>query len=501
MNSTQIMIVEDERIVAEDIQETLEEFGYNVVGIEDTGENAVNMASKLKPDLILMDIMLKGEMNGIQAAFKINDNEEIPIIYLTAYTDNNTAQEAINTNPSGYLVKPFNKRSLYASVEIALNKLKEKRKTQDTNGGLDEENRYHTSISDHTIEETRKPIATTSKKQETPHLLKTLRKYNLSLTDLLEGIKTEHINQFELNKLIECTFKLAVFNVRKNSNRIFTINKKWELSVEDIAIEAISNLFVKNEKRDILNIKYSLLNWNTELTNDLDSLYFLHKTVSISVNQYINKLIKDTDPFFARVLDSVNHFMKKNNFKKTNYFGTTYLIDESLSSISGTPINSEEFLNLPISFNQEKPHIVYRVFDYLEANTDYFPAIPLNALVKRIIQNYKHTELSQSQLEPSPMGKICVDDIVKKALNQVYKKIEDTYKKKTKLSDSEIAAINYTLKDIANDLKEGQLNWGLYNYLEMHITDLTKEDYKKNYQNIIEYLVKKLKTFIKEQIN
>ena len=122
MKPVQVMIVEDEALVGIDIQENLLNYGYQVVGISNSGESAVENAIKSKPEVILMDIHLSGKMNGIEAAHKIRQNLGIPIIYLTAFSDDKTLKKALETSPSGYLLKPFVPRELHTSIQTALNK-------------------------------------------------------------------------------------------------------------------------------------------------------------------------------------------------------------------------------------------------------------------------------------------------------------------------------------------------------------------------------------------
>jgi signal transduction histidine kinase len=117
----QILIIEDERIIAYDIKHHLEKSGYLVLAIFAYGEEAIEQAGSLQPDLILMDIMLKGKINGIEAAEQITSKYSIPIIYLTAYSDDNTLKNAKITQPFGYILKPFDETQLIATIEIALN--------------------------------------------------------------------------------------------------------------------------------------------------------------------------------------------------------------------------------------------------------------------------------------------------------------------------------------------------------------------------------------------
>jgi two-component system, LytTR family, response regulator LytT len=117
-----ILVVEDESIVAKDIQVCLRKLGYEVIGICSSGEDAIDKALEMKPDLIMMDIMLKGELSGIQAAAKIRETYDIPVIFLTAYTDRDTVDKAKETEPYGYIIKPFKEIDIQTAIEIALYK-------------------------------------------------------------------------------------------------------------------------------------------------------------------------------------------------------------------------------------------------------------------------------------------------------------------------------------------------------------------------------------------
>jgi len=119
-----ILIVEDENIVALDIRNRLHHLGYNVCGIIGRGEEVFKKTEELSPDLVLMDIKLKGNVDGIEAAGMIRDSFNIPVIYLTAYTDENTLSRAKVTEPFGYVMKPFQDRELRAVIEVALYKHK-----------------------------------------------------------------------------------------------------------------------------------------------------------------------------------------------------------------------------------------------------------------------------------------------------------------------------------------------------------------------------------------
>ena len=122
MSKPKILIVEDESLIALDIEARLEKYGYEVCGKAPSGEQAILLVENKRPDLVLMDIMIKGNINGIQTAEEINKRTDSPIIYLTAYVDQATLEKAKLTNPFGYLSKPIQERDLHNTIEMALNK-------------------------------------------------------------------------------------------------------------------------------------------------------------------------------------------------------------------------------------------------------------------------------------------------------------------------------------------------------------------------------------------
>lgn len=117
-----ILIVEDESIVALDIKDKVEHLGYGVLAVVSSGEKAIEEVKKVQPDLVLMDIVLKGEIDGIETARRIREHFDIPIIYLTAHSDNQTLKRAEITGPFGYLVKPFVDSELRSAIETVLYK-------------------------------------------------------------------------------------------------------------------------------------------------------------------------------------------------------------------------------------------------------------------------------------------------------------------------------------------------------------------------------------------
>ncbi len=122
MEKAKILVVEDEGITAEDIKDYLIGLGYDVLGISSTGEDAIQKVRDLVPDLVLMDIMLAGVIDGTQAAEIVREQYGTPVVFLTAYSDPETLNKAKVSDPYGYVLKPFDQRDLQIAIEIALHK-------------------------------------------------------------------------------------------------------------------------------------------------------------------------------------------------------------------------------------------------------------------------------------------------------------------------------------------------------------------------------------------
>lgn len=130
MTKANVLVVEDEFIVSKDIQSSLKKLGYNVIGAAPSGEKALEILAENTPDIVLMDIMLKGEMNGIETAEIVRNQYAIPVIYLTAYADESTLSKAKVTEPYGYILKPFKEIDLHTSIEMALYKHKKEQEVE-----------------------------------------------------------------------------------------------------------------------------------------------------------------------------------------------------------------------------------------------------------------------------------------------------------------------------------------------------------------------------------
>ncbi len=131
MNKLRLLVVEDEGIVADDLKMRLEDLGYDRIEIVHSGKEALEAVRETKPDLVLMDIRLQGEMDGIETAEKIHELIDVPVLYVTAYSDEKTLARAKVTEPFAYIIKPFSERELHSNIEMALYKFRTERRLRE----------------------------------------------------------------------------------------------------------------------------------------------------------------------------------------------------------------------------------------------------------------------------------------------------------------------------------------------------------------------------------
>ncbi len=141
-----IFIVEDEQLIAESLQDILEVLEHKVIGIADNGKDAIAAISKSNPDLILLDIQIKGNMDGIEVAERIKENSKAPFIFTTAFADSETITRAKDKGPYGYVVKPYGINDIKVAIEIAISNAKAFNELKENSENLSFEGSHHLFI-------------------------------------------------------------------------------------------------------------------------------------------------------------------------------------------------------------------------------------------------------------------------------------------------------------------------------------------------------------------
>jgi DNA-binding NarL/FixJ family response regulator len=193
--SCKILVVEDEAVIALRLQKRLAEMGYDVPDIAYSGDEAVEKAGRLEPDLVLMDVMIPGKMDGIEAAKTIKDEFDVPVVFLTAFSEDTIIERAKQAEPFGYLLKPFQDREIKAAIEVALYKKKMEDKLRKARDELEQRVKERTVELDNaleTIKRSKKDLI--RRKSALEKLNKELLDTNLALSVLAENIDKEKEN-------------------------------------------------------------------------------------------------------------------------------------------------------------------------------------------------------------------------------------------------------------------------------------------------------------------
>jgi DNA-binding LytR/AlgR family response regulator len=227
MAKTKILIVEDENIVAKDLESILQDLGYKVIGIVSNAIDAITMTALHKPNLVLMDIMIKGKTSGIEAAKEIKTKYDIPVVFLTAYADDKTIDNAKDAFPYGYIIKPFKEKELETTIEMAINKYDEDKNVKK------ERDLYHSLISQKSSNDSifiRTDYKLNKVKYEEIYFIEALKDYVVINT--ADNVFTTHTTMKEMVRVLpDDQF------VRVHRSFIVRLDKIFSIKYPDLIIE------------------------------------------------------------------------------------------------------------------------------------------------------------------------------------------------------------------------------------------------------------------------
>ena len=316
---------------------------------------------------------------------------------------------------------------------------------------------------------------------------------------LLNKIAENKFQQREINFIVENSVKIAASYVHHEVKKIRKLILTEDIELEDIAIESISPLFSADSQGMPFRIAEAFRRWNPPINTESEAMFFMNKIIANRVNQHISHMLKNSDPVFSKILDSINYYTKKNGYCKINYLGSVYVSEHEKFDIREKIISYKDFEVFPFYIFNKNKNVLKNIFSYIKNETDFFPAIPLNALILRLKNFYMNEYAAKSQ-ETQFHTKYESVELIKMGLEKASNKLESTYYQKGKLDKREKTAFQNTLNLIAEDLGNGGLNPGLYNYLNIYMKSLTKREYDNKYHHILEYLLKVMKLTIAQNL-
>ena len=322
-------------------------------------------------------------------------------------------------------------------------------------------------------------------------------KAEYSVLHILYSICAKEVTRIEVNYLIELTQKFAYSYLKHRYKNLSRTLLAEDVTLQELSTDAIAPLFERNEAGTFIRIQSSFQNWQPPIETEESALFFLNRIVAKSTEKYVSELLRQSDPFFSKILDSVNYIIEKQNYKKKQILGTTYIVKIEYIKKLGFLPDSKFIEELPDEMFFDLNKMLPVIFEYLD-KSDRSAAIPLNALVMKI----KSVKADEFKLADSYSNgnEIEIESITKKAFEVTISKMVESYLQKKKISINEAEAIKKAIENIIYDLRDGGINPGLHKYLIEHIPVMTFEEYENRFQNIFEYLFKILKKEIAVQL-
>ncbi|MDT3697622.1 MAG: hypothetical protein ROY99_14655 [Ignavibacterium sp.] len=328
-----------------------------------------------------------------------------------------------------------------------------------------------------------------------------------SIFNTLNSICFGKATRSEINYIIELSHNYACTYLKyryKNLNKVLLAE---DVTIKELAIDAIAPMFERDENELFIKLIKAFNNWNPKIESEEQALFFLNRIVAKSTEKYVSNLLRDSDPFFSKILDSINYLIEKNGYAKKQILGTTYIVENKSSNgkwsngdcnVGVKNLPDHNFIDeLPIIVFNSKQNVVSKIFEFIKTETDKIPAIPLNALVIKLKQVNASSYIYKDSITENVTE---INSIVEKAVKNTFSKLQESYIEKNKIEKSDGELIKKAIDKIVVDMQDGGINVGLHKYLMEQMTNLSFDEYKNKYQNTFEYLYKILKKEIAEEL-
>ena len=314
MVNERILIVEDEELIGQDIKILLEDLGYEVPYLVPSGEEAISKAEESKADLVLMDIMLEGEIDGIEAAHKINNEYGIPVIYLTAYRSEEILERAKLTEPYAYIVKPFEERELRTNVEIVLNRHRaEKERIKLTEITAKNEFLKKTLIEKETL------------LREIHHRVNN----NMQIISSLLSLQSTQVkDERDLGLFIDSQNRVK--SMAKVHERLYQSNDLSSIKFAEYGMNLLNDLFSSHRAPSGIRLRVDIEDLSFNMETAIPCGLIINELVSNSLKYafpngegeiYVNLVTYDEDKFLLSVSDNGVGLPEDLDFKNTDSLG------------------------------------------------------------------------------------------------------------------------------------------------------------------------------------
>jgi len=296
----------------------------------------------------------------------------------------------------------------------------------------------------------------------------------------------------ELNSLIEECFKIATVQVRYQMAKLHKPGIMGDLTAKDIAVDAIAPLFTAADDGFIHHLNKVFDEWSPPVVSEEQAKFMLVSILGQRVKQHIHVMMRESDPFFAKILDSLNYHIKKERLFKSEKLRVCYISIGNPATTDLKYLGYEDLLSLQATRFNIRHISIGDILQEIKGDRDEPAAIPLLALAKRIKE--VNLLLDKPVLTcKATETEFDVEQLTSTAQTRVLEKLQHSYLDKGKLTQPESILIERALGEMLTDLKDGGIKPGLYHYVEMIDSSICPEVYKQRYHNILEYLLKVLK--------
>ena len=400
MSKVKVLVVEDNTDVAEGIRDILEDKGYSITDVVDSGEEAIKKAGQTRPDLVLMDIILKGDIDGIKAAKQIHSRFNIPVIYLTGYADEEKLQQAKLTEPYGYILKPFNAQELHATIEMAIYKRKLENELK---------SRFSTvlrSIGDAVITIDKKGFIT----------------FMNPIAEALTGWKNEVSQGKALTEIFDVKDKDKIISIKSSSMEALFRGDIDSLTNESILI---------SDGRKEIPIEFNIAAIR-DYKRIISGFVLVFRNITERKRAEVQRAaaieaLRESEGKYRSILENTEE-----GYYEVDIAGNLTFFNDSLCKMLGYPKDELMGMNNRDYIDEKRYKKIYKIFNEVYISGDPIKAVQMQIVRKNGIKKYGEISVSlikDSKNQPIGFRGVVRDISDRKQTEEVLRKSEEKYRK------------------------------------------------------------------------